>query len=572
MKASDYIVSFLIDKGITDVFGYPGGSVTNLVDSLHKRKDRIRTHVAYHEQGAAFEACGYAQVSGTTGVAYATGGPGATNLITGIGHAYYDSIPIICFTGNVNTYESKKSENLRQKSFQESDIISVVSPLTKFCAQVHTVEELPGLLNKAYEIAISGRKGPVLLDVPMDIFRANLEPVTILSDATATEEKNCEIKNQFEEEVLKSLANCKRPCFILGNAIKVTRNQGHARSTFEKYKIPCVTSMIAFDVLGDSDYYYGFIGAYGHRTANIIMEKADLVVSIGSRLDIRQVGAKREAFAKNAKIIRVDIDEDELEYKVHKDEKGFRITIDDALNVLDNLPINNDYSEWIRTCNYIKDTLSGCDDRLPNLFIKELSHLIQEEAIVTTDVGQNQVWVAQSFNIKKNQEVQFCGGFGAMGYALPAAIGAYFGGDKKRGVVCVCGDGGLQMNIQELQFVVREQIPIKIIVINNYSLGMIRHFQEMYFEGKYYDTTYNGGYSVPDFSKIASAYGLDTCVVECIGDISMCKDVLKSTKPALIEVRINEDTYVFPKLEFGKPNYDQQPLLDRSLVKKLMEL
>ena len=339
-----------------------------------------------------------------------------------------------------------------------------------------------------------------------------------------------------------------------------------------KLGIPYLTSMISFDVIGNHHLNYGFLGAYGMRTANFIASKSDLIISIGSRLDIRQVGAKRENFAPNAKIIRIDIDENELKYKVHEDEESFLLSVKDALKMLLDIKYCNDVSEWINTCDYIKSQLSDIDNYLPNQYMKSVSKIVPDNSVITTDVGQNQVWVAQSFEMKENQSFLFCGGMGAMGYALPASIGAYYGLGKKYTPVCICGDGGFQMNIQELQLIAREKIPVKIFVFNNEALGMIRHFQEMYFDSKYYDTKKEGGYTVPDFVSIAKAYGIDSCKINSIKDIDNNRKLMETNEPALFEIVIQEDTYVFPKLEFGHPNQDQQPLLDRKKYNELNEL
>lgn len=570
MKVSDYIVQFLVEKGIKHAFGYPGGSVANLMDSLRKREKEISAHVVYHEQAAAFAACAYAQITGHPGVAYATGGPGATNLITGIGDAFYDSVPIIFLTGNVNTYEAKNGQNIRQRSFQESDIISVVRPLTKFCAYVSKPEEIRYYLEKAYFLSMEGRPGPVLLDLPMDVQRAQID-IDDLNGYVQTPNTTHDDKAAFKDKLIQLLSQAKSPSLILGNGIKISHTTELARKAVENLKLPYVTSMISFDVLADNPYYYGFLGAYGMREANFVAAKSDLIIAIGSRMDIRQVGAIRENFAKNAVIIRVDVDTEELKYKVHEDENSFCMDARDALEIMAGLEINKDYSHWQSVCMQIREKLHGYDDRLPNEYVRKISHLIPENSVITTDVGQNQVWVAQSFVSKSGQQVLFSGGMGAMGYAFPAAIGAYYGSNSQT-VYCICGDGGLQMNIQELQYLARERIPVKVIVINNNALGMIRHFQEMYFDNCYYQTIPSGGFTSPDFDRIAEAYGLEHTVITSPEEIEKCKDIICDDRPALIEIKIYEDTYVLPKLEFGKPNEDQWPPLDRKLYNELIDL
>lgn len=567
MKVSDYIVDFLIKKGVSDVFGYPGGMVTHLMDSFEKRKTEIAAHVNYHEQGAAFAACGYAQASGKTGVAYATSGPGATNLITGICHAWFDSVPALFITGQVNTFEAKGKYAVRQRGFQETDIVGMVQGVTKYCTYIDSVEKITEELEKAWRIAQEDRKGPVLLDIPMNIFRSELE-VTQEPDNSEPER----VQNEAEFlEILDALKLAKRPCIVAGAGVRAPECRKNFAEAVAKLNIPVVTSMIAVDLLPDAGANgYGFIGAYGSRTANFIVAKSDLVLTLGARLDVRQVGGKRENFAPDAKIIRVDIDPGELTYKVREGEMDIQA---DAGGVLQYLAAQWEkpadyFAEWLAVCDNIKNSLEGMDDRNANRLVRALSDKIPAECVVTADVGQNQVWVAQSFKARRGQQILFSGGHGAMGYSLPAAIGAHYGAGKT--VVSFNGDGGFQMNIQELQFIAREKLPVKVIVFNNYALGMIRHFQEMYFESHFSQTVLGNGYDVPDLQKIAEAYGLDYYRYATEQEID--GKFMQDDRPALVEVVLDEPTYVFPKLEFGKPNQDQEPLIDRKEFDRLMDL
>lgn len=568
MKVSDYIVEFLIGKGVSDVFGYPGGMVTHLMDSFDKRKTEIAAHVNYHEQGAAFAACGYAQATGKTGVAYATSGPGATNLITGICHAWFDSVPVVFITGQVNTFEAKGEYTVRQRGFQETDIVGMVQGVTKYSVRIDSIEKVVEELEKAWRIAQEDRKGPVLLDVPMNIFRSDLN----LTDYRKNDDREGERKPQETfEEVVTALEQAKRPCILVGAGV---RGEGCRKSLAEassKLNVPVVTSMIAVDLLPDAGKNgYGFVGAYGSRIANFIVAKSDLVLTLGARLDVRQVGGKRENFAPDAKIIRVDIDPGELAYKVREDETDIQADAGCVLQYLTRQwkkPADY-FTEWISVCDNIKISLAGMDDRSANRMMTALSEKLPAECVVTTDVGQNQVWVAQSFKVQKKQRILFSGGHGAMGYSLPAAIGAYYSTGKT--VVSFNGDGGFQMNIQELQFIAREELPIKVIVFNNYALGMIRHFQEMYFESNFVQTVSGNGYGVPNLQKIAEAYGLDYHRYADVQEIDGA--FMQNARPALVEVVLDEPTYVFPKLEFGKPNQDQEPLIDRKEFDRLMDL
>ena len=557
MKASDYIVEYLLRQNITDVFGYPGGMVTHLMDSLSKFP--IKTHVTYHEQGAAFAACGYAQTTGKVGVAYATSGPGATNLVTGICNAYFDSIPTLFITGQVNTFEYKGELGVRQRGFQETDIVSIVSPVTKYAVRITDATKLKWYLDYAFYIAQEGRRGPVLLDIPMDIFRADIDPQSMEGFEAPVYNRDTSF-----DKLKEALSKASRPVILAGSGIKTSNAADKFNEVIRKHDIPVVTTMLAVDTAKDS---YGYIGAYGPRTATFIVAKSDLVISIGSGLEVRQTGARRENFAPDAVIVRVEIDAGELSLRVHDDEIQIHADVNDVLDTLLEAD-TRDLTGWNDVCRKIREELKDIDDRLPNKYVSRISELIPENSVITTDVGQNQVWVAQSFKVKDGQRIFFSGGHGAMGYSLPAAIGCALADGKA--VYSFQGDGGIQMNIQELQTIARENLPVKIILFNNSALGMIRHFQEMYFEDNYVQTVPSGGYTVPDFGAIAAAYKIP---YRCIGKVEDIDDSLFDAEgPQFVEVRITEPTYVYPKLEYGKPNQDQEPLLDRKRYSYIMEL
>jgi len=571
MKVSDYIVTFLIQKKITDVFGYPGGMVIHLMDSFDKYKASIKAHVNYHEQAAAFCACGYAQISNLPGVAYATSGPGATNLITGIANAFFDSIPCIFITGQVNTYESKGELQVRQRGFQETNIINIVDSITKYAVQITEAQNIRYELEKAYFMSMDGRPGPVVLDIPMDIQRAEIDPEKLTS-YNSNSKQTVDYNNKLEI-LLHELKQAKKPVIIAGAGIRGAGMTKEFYDLVQKLEIPVITTMIGVDCIpSDSPYCFGFLGAYGHRFANFALAKCDLIISIGTRLDSRQTGNNKAIFAENAKLIRIDIDEGEATNKVKADEILLLCDIKKlipAMNLDDRFKFETTYEKWLSECRYLKSQLSTIDNEPGNALVKTISNYIPENAIVTTDVGQNQVWVAQSFEVKFGQKILFSGGHGAMGYSLPAAIGAYYA--SRLPVFSFNGDGGFQMNIQELQFVVREQLPIKIFIIDNYSLGMIRHFQEMYMDSNFVQTTTNGGYTTPDFCNIAAAYGLKTYTIRNLSDCETLEEIVSSPSPALIHIISNDKTYIFPKLAMGKPIHDQDPLMDRELFNRLLK-
>jgi len=570
MKVSDYIVSFLIEKGITDVFGYPGGMVTYLMDSLSMQSGKIRAHVCYHEQGASFAACGYAQISLRLGVSYATSGPGVTNLATGIANSYFDSCPTMFITGQVNTNEEKGCLLVRQRGFQEMDVVAFATSITKYCVKIDNADDIRYHLEKAHALATSGRPGPVVLDIPIDIQRTEIEPDSLRAFEGLPSCSHCSALS-VKEVIYNALKTAERPCIIVGAGVN-SSGMGQLFSKWvENIKVPVVCSMLAVDALPNSLYNYGFIGAYGLRHANFILAKSDLIISLGSRLDLRQTGAEKKNFAKNAKLIRIDIDSNELAYKIKEDEQGFQIDLKELLPVLsDDISPTRDFSKWINVCKEIYCKLKYMDDQEANLVVRKLSNWIDPDAVITTDVGQNQVWVAQSF-VSKGQRVLFSGGHGSMGYSLPAAIGAYYGSGGKK-VISFNGDGGIQMNIQELQFIAREQIPVKIILLNNNALGMIRHFQEMYFESNYVHTKEYGGYVVPDFAAISTAYNIPYIRVQGVEALDTIRPYLENSDPAFVEITLEDDTYVYPKLAMGKLNEDQEPLLDRETFNYISNL
>ena len=568
MKVTDYIVEFLILKGITDVFGYPGGVICHFIDSLTKY-NRIKDHINYHEQASAFAACGYAQESGLPGVAYSTSGPGATNLITGIANAYYDSIPSIFITGQVDTYSLKGSLSVRQRGFQETDVIGIVRPITKYAVRVDDPLRIRYELEKAFYYAVEGNPGPILLDLPADVQRAFVDENTLLGYEVPSV---CECNiDTYVNEITSMLEVSKCPCILLGCGMKQRGLKQIVQEIAENSDIPVVTSMPAVDVLPASHRNcFGFAGANGHRYANFVLGKSDLIIAMGTRLDLKQVGNNRSQFARQAKIIRVDIDHGNLEHKVHNDEIQFQTDIRDIVPALkDKLTTNNlNFSEWNNVCTTIKTKLQGYDDEPYTAILKRFSQTLPDEICITADVGQNEVWIAQQFEFKKNQRFHISAGHGAMGYSLPAAIGVYYA--SKKPVVSFNGDGGIQINIQELQFLAREKLPITVVIINNHSLGMIRGFQEANFEKNYSQTTETTGYSAPDFSKIAEAYELGYNSICSIEDAE--RYVINQEYPTVVEIMIPNETQLNPN--FGRNGFiqDQRPYINRNLYEEIMNL
>lgn len=570
MKATDYIARFLVDRGIDVVFGYPGGMVTHLIDSFHRCGNTMTAYLNYNEQASAMAACGWAEMRHLPGVAYATSGPGATNLLTGVACAWFESIPCLFITGQVNTYEAKGNLTVRQRGFQETDIVSMAAPITKWAYQVTDVQQLPGALAKAFDTAMAGRPGPVLLDIPMNIQRGELEsemlpPVSPPYDMSAAQ--------QAVQTIVDTLKCCKKPVILAGHGVRLANVTAQLRNFARDLGIPVITSMIAIDAVpSDDPLHFGFLGAYGGRCANYLTNYCDLIISFGSRLDCRQTGVNKELFAPNAKLLRVDIDPGEAANTACRDETVLLQPLQALLPLLEKASAGAplQFTSWLDACSAVREKLAGIDDQPGNRYVAALGSLLADDAVITTDVGQNQVWVAQSLPVKENQRVLFSGGHGAMGYSLPAAIGACLAAGKKP-TVCFTGDGGLQMNVQELQFLVREHLPVKIILLNNNSLGMIHHFQHMYFDSNFVQTSRQGGYANPDFGAIATAYGLRYIRDGEKGSAEL-KILLEDDQPLFLEVALPDDTYVFPKLGINKPIHMQEPELPATLTQEIDHL
>ncbi len=563
MKLSDYVINFLASKGVTHVFEMAGGSITHLLDSLYDRKD-IRTVCMHHEQSASFAAEGYARISGRPGVAMATSGPGATNLITGIGSCFFDSVPALFITGQVNTYEFKFDRPLRQVGFQETDIVSIVKPIVKDAVLVTDEEKIRYELERLFDVACCGRPGPVLIDLPMNIQRSDITPAEQETHDRAHVESG-EISDDAIDKVFTLIEHSQRPVILIGGGIRLSGAVGELYRFSQKTGTPVVSSLMGLDAFPhDNELYVGMIGTYGNRCANLTLANSDLVIALGTRLDTRQTGTKPESFARYATIVHVDIDPSELNSKIRADIaiNGDVLTF---LTELNNRPLGRkDISPWMDRIKQYKarypDYVKPEDNEIPpNYFMHMLSGYLPEDTVLCVDIGQNQMWAAQSIVLKKGQRLLTEGGMASMGSALPMAIGASFA-CQDRPVAIITGDGGFQLNIQELQTVYHHDLPIKIILLNNRSYGMVRQFQEQYFDGRCQSTVV--GYSCPDFQKVVSAYSIP--VVRAVADRDLAeglKWLFDDMKPKFLEVLISDKSIVVPKLGVNKPIEEQDPPL-----------
>jgi len=563
VKASDYIADFLHAKGVQFVFEMIGGMITHLIDSIHQ-KGRIQIISMHHEQAAGFAAEAVGRISGVPGVALATSGPGATNLVTAIGSCYFDSVPAVFITGQVNTSELTGARPIRQQGFQETDIVSIVSSVTKAAWQVKKPEDLPEIMNQAFQLAVEGRPGPVLVDIPMDVQRMSVDALYMSRPKTAR--VTSEPLYDFASRVLSALADAERPLMLAGGGLRSGGAVAEFRDLVDKLNIPVACSLMGLDVLPSSHpLKVGMIGTYGNRWANKAVMESDCLLVLGSRLDVRQTGADVAAFKGSRTIFHIDCDPGQLNNRV-KGCETCEAELLDFIHLLTQIADDRftdkrvSWQQWISAKKQqFLDTeeLRGCKGINPNSFIHALSASSSRAAAILADVGKHQMWMAQSVELHADQRFLVSGGMGSMGFALPAAIGATL--SSKMPVLMVSGDGGMQCNIQELETIAMHRLPIKMVILNNKSLGMVGQFQEEYFGSRMQSTVW--GYSAPNFEAVASAYRIGARTVSAPEDVDGAIDWLwcDPEVPALLNVMIDPYTKVFPKTAYGRPLDDMDP-------------
>lgn len=569
MKASDAIAKVLSANNVTVGFELIGGMIAHLVDSINLLGE-TRLISLHHEQAAAFAAGGIARATNNKqlGLALGTSGPGATNLVTGIADCWLDNYPCIFITGQVNTHELKCERNIRQQGFQELDIVSIVKSITKYAVQIKTEAEIITELQKAIDISVSGRPGPVLIDIPMDLQRAELG-CNVLAYLNGNQASTCldtALNNETTVQVeaaLTSLSEAKKPLFIIGGGAVNEPSFTQWQSHISELGIPHVASLKGSEKTPALRGYFGMIGAYGTRTANYAVQDADIVIVLGSRLDVRQTGADVDDFARNAQtIIQIDLDSEQLNNRV-KGNLNIHATCEQFFTAYlgsPNKKLNHD-TTWIENLNaHWQENFINEYQELPispfNL-CKTLSKHFRDKPIhYVTDVGNNQMWVAHSLLLSPLQMIHHSGGLGAMGFAIPTAIGVQYATNGS--VVSISGDGGAQLNIQELDIIAREKLPILTIIVNNESLGMVRAFQEMYFDGRN-QSTYWQGYS-SSFTSLGKAYNMKSTAVE--SEQAFDEQVLAfvaNPEPTLLEVKMRDARECKPRLAFGSPIDKQFP-------------
>ena len=551
LTGAEILIKSLIEEGVKHMFGYPGGSVIPLTDKLYVQK-AIKVHLTRHEQGAVHAADGYARATGEVGVCMATSGPGATNLVTGIATAYMDSIPIVAITGQV------KCNLIGNDAFQEADMVGITRPITKHNYLVKDVKELAKTVKEAFHIARTGRPGPVLIDLPVDIQLHSTEfkyPKTV--DIRGYKPTYKGHVGQIKK-IAKAMEKAKRPLLYVGGGVILSGASSELTKLARKSNIPVTTTMMGLGAFpGDDPLSLGMLGMHGTAYANHATQDSDLIISIGARFDDRVTG-RIDDFAPNATVVHIDIDPASVSKNVQVDIP----VIGDAREVLKELLKHvkkGEYTKWHKTIKKWKKDLPlkyKDDNKLrPQYIIEEVCKMTRDrEVIIATEVGQNQMWAAQHYTYTKPRTWLSSGGLGTMGYGFPAAIGAQVGKPDAL-VIDIAGDGSIQMNIQELATAVLEKLPVKILILNNGYLGMVRQWQELFYEKRYSLTVLAEDVSrtCPDFVKLAESYGAKGIRVKEKKDVKKAlKEAFKDKGPVVVDFLIEREENVFPMVPAGE--------------------
>jgi acetolactate synthase-1/2/3 large subunit len=550
ISVSEQIANFISSKATPAVFQLSGGMIAFISDAV-ARLGHTKIINLKHEQSAGFAAEGISRVTGIPSVVLATSGPGATNLVTPIASCFFDSTPVIFITGQVHTNEIKKNKLQRQNGFQELNITELVSSIVKVSIKVESATQVLGALETAWSIAQEGRPGPVLIDIPIDVQQMDAVAESNYKVLGSLPEK--ELLNKSIDTLKTLLKQSKSPLILVGGGVRISKSIQQFRNFIEISRIPVVYSLMGKDVLpNDHELNFGFIGSYGNRTANQSLMQSDLLIVLGSRLDIRQTGPDIEDFTSGKRIFRVDIDEHELQGRLIA-EFSYRLDLNDFLKkilsanvspydsksiVLDNIERKKRYQPF--------QEQSIIEKYNPNFIVEIISELESNTENFVVDVGQHQMWSAQSLNIKANQRFLTSGGLGAMGFSLPTAIGISSATNER--TVVIVGDGCAQLNTNELETIKYYNLPITIYIINNMQHGMVAQFQEENLKSNFIGTRF--GYSVPDFVKIAEAYGIKALKVKNPEGLELMATIRNQTNhgPLLFDILIKQDYKALPKV------------------------
>jgi acetolactate synthase-1/2/3 large subunit len=542
LTGAEILIKSLLDESVETIFGYPGGSVLNIYDELYKYKDKIHHVLTCHEQGASHAADGYARATGKVGVCLATSGPGATNLVTGIATAYMDSIPMVAITGNV------AKPLLGKDSFQEVDITGITMPITKHNYIVRDVNDLQNIIRDAFYIAKEGRPGPVLIDIPKDITADKTKYTKLIPKEVVR--KSEYITDNALQEAIELINQSKKPFIFAGGGVGISEATSELISFAEKISAPVSTSLMCMaEFPNDHELYTGMIGMHGTKASNIAATKCDLLITLGARFSDRVISNQNHI--KNAKILQIDVDPAEINKNIKVDTcivGDLKVALDKLIPLIE----EKKNEEWLDTINKLKEDkkISSNCEITPELFFDKLNKLNDGSFIISTEVGQHQMWAAQYFKFKDPRTFITSGGLGTMGYGLGAAIGAQIGMPDKR-VFNIAGDGSFGMNCNELVTAVKNKLPLIQVVMNNNCLGMVRQWQTLFYEERYSETTLD---RPTDYVKLAEAFGAKAFRITEADEIDdILRKALDSDGPVLIDYLINSDKKVFPMVAPGAP-------------------
>ena len=550
ISGSQIVIECLLEQGVDTVFGYPGGALLNIYDALYKNSNRIRHILTAHEQGASHAADGYARSTGKVGVCMATSGPGATNLVTGIATAYMDSIPVVAITCNVTQAQ------LGKDSFQEIDITGVTMPITKHNFMVRDVNDLADTIRKAFHIAKSGRPGPVLIDIPKDVTASQTEYEPVNPETLNFDIPSKIIHSPSKDQILnaiKMIDEAKRPFIYAGGGVQIAGACEELKFLAEKANIPVSMSLMGKAVFPNKHpLSMGMIGMHGTYVANTACDKCDLLLAIGCRFSDRVIGDPKK-FAGNAKILQIDIDPAEVNKMIEVDNaligdiKQILAEISSKIQKKEPGKWNEQVNEWKKI---VPPSYNKKQDLSPKFIFEYVNSKVKQDTIITTEVGQHQMWTAQFYDFMQPRTFLTSGGLGTMGYGTGAAIGAQFANPEKT-IVHFAGDGSFRMNCNELATIQHYELPIIIVVLDNHALGNVRMWQTLFYEKRYSNTTLDFG---PDWEKLAFAYGIQGYHVKNEEEFKKAfDDALKSKKPAVIDAEIYIDEMVLPMIPPGKP-------------------
>lgn len=550
VTGSEAIILSLLNEGVKEVFGYPGGAIMPLYDELYKYEDKLTHYLMRHEQGAVHAAQGFSRVSSKVGVCIATSGPGATNLITGIADAQLDSTPLVCITGQV------PSTLLGTSGFQEIDIIGISMPVVKWNFQVTKAEEIPEALAKAFYIAANGRPGPVLIDITKDAQFGELDFVYEKCEGLRSYKPVPKLDISQIGRAATLINKAKKPLILCGHGVLLSKAEKALLAFAEKTQTPVASTLLGLSAFPpENPLYVGMLGMHGNYGPNIKTNEADLLIAVGMRFDDRVTG-NLDYYAKQAKVIHIEIDQSEIDKNV-KADVAVLADAKQALSAITALVGEANHKEWLaefKHCDLIEATkvgkkaLSSTSGEIKMAeVVKMISDKTKGEAVLVTDVGQHQMIANRYFKFNTPNSIVTSGGLGTMGFALPSAIGAGIG-DKDRTIIAIAGDGGIQMTIQELGALAQYDVPVKVVVLNNNFLGMVRQWQQLFFEKRYAFTEMTN----PDFGTIASGYGVDSAKVMKRGELDLAiKKMLDHKGPYFLEIKVEQEENVFPMVPPG---------------------